>query len=251
MTQASVGFQCPECAHQGARQAPSYTARDLRTKPIATQVLIAINVVAFAAMAVAGGSFWQAQGDVFRNGALFGPLVDDGEWWRVVTGGFLHAGILHLGMNMLMLWVLGQLLEPLLGRFRFVTLYTACLVAGSFGALLVTPRAATIGASGAVYGLMGAAVIAQRRDGIDVWRNGIGGLLVINLLLTFAVPGISIGGHVGGLVGGVVVGAVVFALDRAVAPPWVGGVAALGLTVVLFGAAMWAASLWMNPLLDL
>ena len=251
MTQASVGFQCPECVRQGAKKAPSYTARDLRTRPIATQVLIALNVVAFVAMAVVGGSFMQARGDVFVNGALYGPLVADGEWWRVITGGFLHAGILHLGMNMLMLWVLGQLLEPLLGRFRFVTLYMACLVAGSFGALLFSPRTATIGASGAVFGLMGAALIAQRRDGIDVWRNGIGGLVVVHLRLTFAVPGIAIGAHIGGLVGGLAIGAVVFALDRAVASPWVGGVVALALTVVLYGAAMWAANQWTNPLFAL
>jgi membrane associated rhomboid family serine protease len=250
MTQASVGFQCPECAHQGARRAPSYTVADLRTRPIATQALIAINVVAFVAMAVVGKSFWRAQGDVFANGALYGPLVDDGEWWRIVTGGFLHSGVLHLGMNMLMLWILGQLLEPLLGRFRFVTLYMACLVAGSFGALLLSPRTATIGASGAVFGLMGAAVIAQRRDGIDVWRNGIGGLVVVNLLLTFAVPGIAIGAHIGGLVAGVVIGAVVFALDRRAAAPWIGGVVTLGITVVLFAGAMWAAGQWMDPLFD-
>jgi membrane associated rhomboid family serine protease len=251
MTQASVGFQCPECVHQGSRTAPSYTAGDLRTRPIATQALIAVNVLAFVAMAIGGGSFWQARGDVYVNGVIYGPLVADGEWWRVVTGGFLHAGILHLGMNMLMLWILGQLLEPLLGRFRFVTLYTACLVAGSFGVLLVSPTSPTIGASGAVFGLMGAAVIAQRRDGIDVWRNGIGGLVVINLLLTFAVPGISIGGHLGGLVAGLAIGAIIFALDRAVASPWVGGVVALGLTVILYGGAMWAADQWMSPLIDI
>jgi len=251
MTQASVGFQCPECAHAGAKRAPSLTASDLRTRPIATQVLIAVNVVAFVAMAATSGSVWRASGDVYVNGVIYGPLVATGEWWRVVTGGFLHSGILHLGMNMLMLWVLGQLLEPLLGRFRFVTLYMACLVAGSFGVLLFSPRSPTIGASGAVFGLMGAAIIAQRRDGIDVWRNGIGGLVVINLLLTFAVPGISIGGHIGGLVGGLVVGALVFALDRAVPSPWVGGVAALALTLVLYAGALWAASQWMDPLINL
>jgi membrane associated rhomboid family serine protease len=100
----------------------------------------------------------------------------------------------------------------------------------------------TVGASGAVFGLMGAAVVAQRRSGINVWRNGIGGLVVINVLLTFAVPGIAIGAHIGGLIIGVAVGALVFALDRAVSSPWAGTVAALGVTAVLWIGCLVAAS---------
>ena len=89
---------------------------------------------------------------------------------------------------------------------------------------------------------MGAAVIAQRRAGIDIWRNGIGGLVVINLLLTFAVPGISVGGHVGGLIAGVAVGAIVFALDSAVRSPWAGTAACIAITVALWGGCLWAAA---------
>jgi membrane associated rhomboid family serine protease len=95
------------------------------------------------------------------------------------------------------------------------------------------------------------AVIAQRRAGIDVWRGGIGGLIVLNLLLTFLMPGISIGGHVGGLVGGIVVGAVVFGLDKLVRQPWVGAVVTVAITVVLYAGALWAASQWRTPLLEL
>jgi membrane associated rhomboid family serine protease len=252
MTQASVGFHCPECVQAGAARSRSMSLRDLGPeRPLATQVLIALNVVAFVAMAVTGGSFWGAGGTVYREGVIFGPFVAAGDWWRVVTGGFLHSGLLHLGMNMLILWILGQMLEPLLGRLRFVTLYFACLVAGSFGVLLVSPNSPTLGASGAVFGLMGAAIVAQRRDGIDVWRNGIGGLVLINLFITFLVPNISIGGHIGGLVGGVVVGAIVFALDRAVPQPWVGALVAVAFTVVLYAASLWAANQWMSPVLDL
>ena len=252
MTQASVGFQCPECVHEGASRSRSMTARDLAPqRPLATQVLIGLNVVAFVAMALTGGSLWGAGGDVYREGVIFGPFVASGDWWRVVTGGFLHSGLLHLGMNMLILWILGQMLEPLLGRLRFVTLYFAGLVAGSFGVLLVSPTSPTLGASGAVFGLMGAAMVAQRRAGIDVWRSGIGGLVLINLLITFLVPNISIGGHVGGLVGGLLAGAVVFAIDRAVPRPWVGAAAALALTAVFYAGALWAAGQWASPLLDI
>jgi membrane associated rhomboid family serine protease len=106
----------------------------------------------------------------------------------------------------------------------------------------VTPTTAAIGASGAVFGLMGAALVAQRRAGLDLLRNGIGGLVIINLLLTFTVPGIAVGAHVAGLVGGVVVGALVFALDSAVRSPWVGTAACVAITVALWFGCIWAAA---------
>src|SRR5690606_4282942 len=122
--------------------------------------------------------------------------------WRVITGAFLHAGLLHLGMNMLLLWLLSQELEPALGKARFLVLYATSLLGGSFGVLVVSPLSPTVGASGAVFGLMGALVVFQLRAHQNPWRSGIGGLVLINLVLTFAVPGISIGGHVGGLLAG-------------------------------------------------
>ena len=266
MVQASVGFQCPECVKGSARTAPVMTARDVQRagRPIVTLVLIGLNVAGFLAVMAGGGTPFEGGGDVSNDFFLlgYGQLVEqgrfgftatpigvaEGEWYRIFTGGFLHAGLLHLGMNMLLLYLLGTQLEPLLGRMRFLTLYIACLVAGSFGVLLVTPTAATVGASGAVFGLMGAAVVAQRRAGVDIWRNGIGGLIVVNLLLTFAIPGISIGAHIGGLVCGVVVGAVVFLLDRAVPAPWLGSLACLAITAVLVVGCIWAADQWADPI---
>jgi len=176
--------------------------------------------------------------------------VAAGQWYRIISGGFLHSGLLHLAMNMLLLYLIGSQLESLLGRARYLSLYVACLVAGSFGVLLVSPTTPTVGASGAVFGLMGAAVIAQRRAGIDVWRNGIGGLVLINLLLTFASPGISKGAHLAGLVGGVAIGALVLALDRAVKSPWVGTVVCCAIGVVLFAGCLWAADHWADPILS-
>ena len=259
MTPASVGFQCPECIHGAARRSPVIRFRELGgEQPIVTMTLIALNVLGFVAVVATGGSPFNGGGTATERGMTLGQGamwigsgnrgvlqlvgVAHGEWWRILTGGFLHAGLLHLGMNMLLLWLLGKQLEPALGRARFAALYLACLVGGSFGALLVSPSVGTVGASGAVFGLMGAAVVAQRRSGIDVWRNGIGGLVVINLLLTFAVPGIAIGAHVGGLVVGVVVGAAVFALDGVVRSPWAGTLAALGITVALWIGCLVAAS---------
>ncbi len=181
--------------------------RSLVQQPIVTQVLIGINVVVFLADIATGGTIRRAGGDVFADGALYGPNIDRlGEWWRVITAGFLHDGIFHLGLNMFALWILGRIVEPALGRLPYVLLYMASLVAGSFGALLLEPDAITVGASGAVFGLMGAVVMVQRRIGLSIWDTGIGALILLNVLISVGVSNISLGGHMGGLVGGLITG---------------------------------------------
>lgn len=203
MVQASVGFQCPQCA--GARTTKVVSGRaafGAASDLVATKVLIGINVVVYAVMVATGGSLSQASGPVFTWGATYGPLVAHGEWYRLVSGGFLHASPLHLGMNMFLLWLLGQALEPSLGRSQFVAVYLVSLLGGSLGVMLLDPASATLGASGAVFGLMGALTVLQMRSGQNPWQSGIGTLIVLNLVITFMVPGISIGGHLGGLVAG-------------------------------------------------
>ncbi len=138
------------------------------------------------------------------NGQVIG--VAEGEWWRLVTSGFLHANLIHIGFNCFILYQLGSLLEPVLGRLRFALVYFTAMLTGSFGVLLLDPGALTVGASGAVFGLFGAAVAVFRSRGVNIFDTGLGGAIVINLLITFTVPGISIGGHVGGLIGGFVAG---------------------------------------------
>ena len=110
-----------------------------------------------------------------------GPAVADGECWRLVTAGFLHAGLLHLLFNMFALYVLGAVLEPAIGRLRFAPIYFVSLLAGSFGALLLEPDALTVGASGAIFGLMGAAVVVMRNRGINPMESGLGLWLGLNL----------------------------------------------------------------------
>ena len=212
MIAAPVGFQCPECVRGGPAVR---TLRSLRTVAYATRALIVLNVLAYVpTLSTGSGLAGRGRGDIVREGALLGPAVADGEWWRLVTSGFLHFGLLHVGFNMLLLHMLGSALEPALGRVRFVTLYFTALLGGSFGALLLQPDALTAGASGAVFGLMGATVVGMRQRGVAVMDSGVGGLLLVNLVLTFLVPGISIGGHVGGLVAGTLAGALLFATDR-------------------------------------
>jgi membrane associated rhomboid family serine protease len=261
MVQASVGFQCPECARAGAQKV--YTPADLNRRPIVTQILIALNALVFAAeiLVTRGESLWGAMSsEISDRGLLVGfgtfdgvtPVgVAAGETYRIITGGFLHAGLLHVGMNMLVLWVLGSQLEPVLGRSRFLALYITSLVAGAFGVLLVSPTSATVGASGAIFGLLGAAFAAQKARGIDPWRSGIGGLLIVNLIITFAVPGISIGGHIGGLVGGLVAGFVIFQLDQRVRSPLPAVLACAAMTAVLWVGCLWAADSYRDPILGM
>jgi membrane associated rhomboid family serine protease len=211
MTPTPVGMRCPDCAGQKQRV---QSLRSMHVDPTVTYVLIAINVLMFLGSG-AGGSFLTGSGGssrVFQDLALWGPAIDIGhDYWRLVTAGFLHSGLLHIGFNMYILYWLGTMLEPALGHARFLALYFASLLAGSFGALLLSPNAVTVGASGAVFGLMGAAFVMQRARGIDPMQSGIGPVILLNLAISFVIPNISIGGHLGGLIGGA---AAAFAMER-------------------------------------
>jgi membrane associated rhomboid family serine protease len=215
MVQASVGFHCPDCARSGKQRV--LRARDLVTRPIVTQVLIGINVAVFVLTASQGGGAAGLTTDGFnsllRKLAVAGPLVAQGDWWRIVTSGFIHFGLLHLGFNMFALWILGSMVEPALGKVRFGMLYFTALLGGSLGALLLEPNTFAGGASGAIFGLMAAAIVGQRAQGWNIWQTGLGAWLVINLLITFTPgSGISIGGHLGGLVAGFICGWLFFIL---------------------------------------
>ena len=207
MTPTAVGMRCPECSRQKTKVR---TAATLTGDPQLAYALIAINVIAFVGQVAGGGGLDGRAGTVYENGALFGPLVADGDWWRIVTAGFLHAGPLHILFNMYFLYFLGTLLEPVIGKLRFGLIYVVSLFGGSLGALLVSPDAVTVGASGAVFGLMAAAIIAMRARGIDPMQSGLGVTLVLNLAITFLIPNISIGGHIGGLLAGGAVGYLMF-----------------------------------------
>ena len=144
--------------------------------------------------------------------------IAEGQWYRLVTAMFLHYGVLHLLLNMWALWVLGRSLEANLGRVRFAALYLIAGLGGNVAAYLFSsPRAATVGASTAVFGLFAALIIIERKLGRDISR--IIPILVINLVFTLAVPGISIPGHLGGLVVGALM-ALVLAYAPRVGARW-------------------------------
>jgi membrane associated rhomboid family serine protease len=239
--EAPVGYQCPECAAGGQRVRH---VRELLPDFLVTKGLVGVIAVIFVAtmalpelsgrfglrpflLVPSGVALLEAAAPWYTAPELARVI---GEPWLLVTSGFLHANLMHVGFNAFLLWMLGQMLEPVLGHARFAALYAAGLAGGGLGVVLLSwlwttpladvpvlggvltsnPGIPTIGASGAVFALMGAAVVGLRNRGINPWRTDIGTLVLLNLAITFFLPGISVGGHVGGLLAGLAVGKLVF-----------------------------------------
>jgi membrane associated rhomboid family serine protease len=206
MVFAAVGIKCPECAGQPTGM--KRTATRARTSAaegrgaLVTRGLIGVSVVVFLLQIAQAGDINGRAGEIWQRGSLVGFFVAEGEWWRLITSAFIHASPIHLLFNMLMLWWFGSALETLLGRVRYLGIFFVSVLGGAAGALLATePNQLTVGASGAVFGILGAGVVLERRQ-IMVFGGGALGVVVLNLALTFLIPGISIGGHIGGLAAG-------------------------------------------------
>ena len=214
MTATSVGMRCPECAGQKTRITTGTSAFGRSTSAPATYVLIALSVIGFLIEVAAGTGGVSGGGQVIDDFGLRASAVADGEWYRIITSGFLHAGLFHLAFNMFALYILGTLLEPAIGTPRFVALYFASLLAGSLGVILLEPDTTAVGASGAIFGLFTAAFIVARGRGLQEVASQLGILLVINFAFTFGVPNIAIGAHVFGAAGGALAGLVIVAGER-------------------------------------
>ena len=231
LVQVSVGSHCLDCV-KAARPDVKTRAKfwNARQPTLVTYTLIAVNSALY---------LWTVstvRGELKL--ALYKPFLQDGEYYRLVSSGFLHYGIFHLGMNMLLLFQLGQLLEPAIGRLRFGLLYFASLLGGSLGALMLQPYGLTGGASGAVFGLMAAAAIGLHRRGVNIFKTGIGTILVLNLVITFTLPGISVGGHLGGAIAGAICGFVMLAPPYAGMPKWASYATPIGIIVISVATSM-------------
>lgn len=215
MTPTPVGMRCPECMQQRTRvvRNPTGTPGQLGAFP-ATMALIAINVIVFLVEIASSHGGFEPSGRFVLDYSLYGPSVAEGEWYRLITSGFLHASLFHIGFNMLLLFLLGRLLEPALGTPRFLALYFASLLAGSFGVMLIDPNSLTLGASGAIFGIAGAVFVIARGRGMDAIAAEIGFLIVFNLIFSFTAARVSIGAHVGGLIGGAICALAIVAGER-------------------------------------
>ncbi len=247
--EAPVGYQCPQCASGGQ---PVRRLADLAVDARVTKSLLVVIAALFVITQV-------DRGQVLGMFGLMPAAVGTGAWWLLLTSGFLHANLMHVAFNGILLWRLGEMLEPPLGHARFAALYTFGLAGGSFGVMalswltVVTPLPAvpllgtvlathplgiTVGASGAVFGLMGAAVIGMRDRGVNPWRTDIGTLVLLNLGITFLVPGISVGGHVGGLLAGMAAGRLLMRKSRRSALTIAGLALLLAIAAALLGRSM-------------
>ena len=248
MTMAPVGIRCPE--HSGKPQGVQRVTKGVRraafegTGAKVTKALIGVNVAVYVAELATGGGVNGTGSTIYLHGVLFGPLLEQGEWWRLMTAAFLHYGPVHLLLNMVALYWFGSLLEERIGSGRYLLLYLVSGLAGSAGALLwsngfLTP---TVGASGAIFGILGAGLVLERQRDY-VFGGSALGVIVINFVFTFSISGISKGGHVGGLVGGILcaLGLTRFGRGHAVyGRPGLIGVA----TIVLVGVASIAIAYW-------
>lgn len=248
MNPSPVGMRCPDCASERTRvvSASAAARQSMIDVAPATLILIVANVLIFIAEILTGmgvsGVSSGSDGAVLDNGVFYGPAVANGDYWRIISSGFLHLSFLHVAMNMLLLYFLGSMLEPAIGSLRFTVIYFVSLIAGSLGSLIIEPSVSAAGASGAVFGLMGAALVASRSRGINPFESGIGGLIILNLIITFAIPGIAKGGHIGGLIGGLIAGALIFELDEKRnifgCNRWVASAIGVALGVGLFAATI-------------
>jgi len=214
MTAGPVGLRCPDHATAGAARrgrgpgrgarvsfrAPALPHR--RTTALVTKILIGLNVAVYLITCVQGNGLNNPGGSLFDKWALFGPYVARGDWWRLMTSAFLHEGLLHIGFNMAALWFVGGPVEEYLGRFRYVLLYLVSGLAGSAGALFQSPLSPTVGASGAIFGILGALLVIEWHETGRIMGTAMTWIL-INLVISFTVPGISWGGHIGGLIAGI------------------------------------------------
>ena len=205
MTFAPVGIRCPD--HSGQPQGAQRVSQGMRrasfegTGALVTKVLVGLNVGIYLLELALGGEINGTGNEIYGDGVLYGPAVANGDWWRLITAAFLHYGPIHLAFNMLALWWFGAAVEQVLGRGRYLMLYLVSGLAGSAGALISSPDNPTVGASGAIFGILGAALVLERQR-TYVLGGGAFGIIALNLIITFAIPGISIGGHLGGLAGG-------------------------------------------------
>ena len=197
MRSASIGYQCPSCASDSTPVIKGINRNRFIPNQKNTQVTKFLSILLIVIFL-----FQELTGTLLvKSFALFAPLVTSGEWWRLITAGFLHGSIIHLLFNVYILWVLGSQLENIVGKAKFILIYFGSLLGGSLASYLFSPFGSySIGASGAIFGLMGAMLIVGRKRNLDI--SQITTLVVINVVIGFVLSGIDWRAHLGGLAAG-------------------------------------------------
>lgn len=216
-TQGPVGVVCPECmkaqrkaespAQRRARRqwgGGAVTMAGRRGRPVVTYALLAVTSLLGLLQLLPGVGGRIGDQLLFAAVYLYPDLSGfPFEPWRMLTALLVHGGFIHLALNMLALWMLGQILEPMLGRGRYLALYLISGLGGSVAVATLAPGSATVGASGALFGMMAALLIIGRHLGADV--TGILVILVINFVFGLVVGGISWEAHLGGVIVGALI----------------------------------------------
>jgi membrane associated rhomboid family serine protease len=213
--------------------------RTTSTRPWVTQLLVAGTLIAYVAISLRDGRF-DGRGRTSFDLAVFGPAVNNGDYYRLLTNAIVHYGPVHIAFNMFVLYQVGIFLEPGTGHARLALLYVVSVLGGAAGALVVDPHVYTGGASGGVFGLAAAATLALSRQGVRFSQTTWGPLIVINFFLGFVIGGVSIGGHLGGIIAGVLATEAMLQARR-LARPWLGYAGAIAVGVFAVSVALWAA----------
>ncbi len=240
-TFAPVGIRCPD--HSGKPSGVGRVAAPVRrlaydpATAIVTKTLIGLNVLAYLVQVsqsnISGGGGW-----LWLHGYLYGPAIEHGDWWRLISSAFLHYTVLHIAFNMLALWWFGRPLETAVGPVRFALIYFVSALAGSAGALIHQPLAPTVGASGAIFGIFGAGFVLERHRHY-VFGGSALTLIILNLVISLAIPNIAIGGHIGGLIGG---GVAMYVMYRLRSQPLLSYALVVAIGVLSVAIAYWRVS---------
>jgi membrane associated rhomboid family serine protease len=241
LTQASVGSHCFECIRAAAPKRGVRIRRTIERDPLlATKIIVAANVAAFVVISLRDRTI-SGNGRTSFDLGLTAPALHSGEWWRLFTYSFVHFGLVHIGFNMLVLYMVGKVFEPGTGPVRFTTLYVVSVLAGAAGAIIATPHGLNGGASGGIFGVAAAATLVMHRRGVRFWDTGFGPLLALNLALNLFESNISIGGHIGGMIAGALAAELMMQARKA-EMPFLGYVGAAFIGVVSVGLAFAASA---------
>lgn len=255
LREASVGYQCVECVADGARTQRPFRQRTvagapLADKPVVVPVLIVINLVIYAFTAYQAGNIGDVTGaQLFQQWAERPVLVGHGAWWQPITAGFLHVTPVHILMNMLSLWWIGKDLERIMGRIRFTAVYLVSLFGGGVSVLLFAdPQQPVAGASGAVFGLLGGVLVVVLK--LKLNPGSVIATIAINLVISVAIPGISLLGHVGGLVVGALVTAAILYAPEVNRKYWQAGAVAVAVLALAGMVLLRDPALALTPILS-